>query len=90
MHFYFYGGEAKLREVGGGEEGVDREYNLSTAVREVGFSQQAVGMIPGVAQCGEGDHRDDIPTLSHRLLKPAATSWWTVKSLPCTHRSLIP
>ncbi len=43
--------------------GVDREYNLSPAVREVGFSQQAVGMIPGVAQCGEGDHRDDIPTL---------------------------
>lgn len=49
----------------GGDEvgGVDREYNLSPAVREVGFSQQAVGMIPGVAQCGKGDHRDDIPTL---------------------------
>lgn len=50
-----------VRRVGGGE--LDREYNLSPAVREVGFSQQAVGMIPGVAQCGEGDHRDDIPTL---------------------------
>lgn len=48
---------------GGGGGLLDREYNLFPAVREVGFSQQAVGMIPGVAQCGEGDHRDDIPTL---------------------------
>lgn len=53
MHFYFHGAELQPREVGGGTEGVDREYNLSTAVREVGFSQQAVGMIPGAAQCGE-------------------------------------
>ena len=45
------------------KRGLDTEYNLSPAVREVGFSQQAVGMIPGVAQCGEGDHRNDIPTL---------------------------
>ena len=62
---------------------MDREYNLSPAVREVGFSQQAVGMIPGTAQCGERDHRDDIPTLltvSHRLAKPTATNWRTVKS----------
>lgn len=43
--------------------GLDREYNLSPAVKDVGFSQQGVGMIPGVAQCGEGDHRDDIPIL---------------------------
>lgn len=65
--------------------GVDREYNLYLAVREVGFSQQAVGMIPSVAQCGERDHRDDIPTLltvSHRLAKPTATKWRTVKSPP--------
>lgn len=43
--------------------GVDRDYNLYPVVIEVGFSQQAVGMIRGRAQCGEGNHRDDIPTL---------------------------
>lgn len=43
--------------------GVDRGYNLSPAVGEVGFSQQAMGMIPGVAQYGERDDRDHIPTL---------------------------
>lgn len=48
---------------------MDIEYNLSPAVREVGFSQQVVGMIQGTAHCRERDHRDDIPTLlmvSHR------------------------
>lgn len=74
--------------MGGGKEGgegLDREYNLTPAVSEVVFSQQAVAMIPGVAQRGEGDHRDDIPrllTVSHSLAKPAATDWLTVKSPP--------
>lgn len=74
--------------MGGGKEGgegVDREYNLTPAVSEVVFSQQAVGMIPGEAQCRERDHRDDIPTLltvSHSLAKPTATDWLTVKSPP--------
>ena len=89
MHFCVHGGEWKPGGLDGvkGERGsgVDREYNLFPAVREVGFSQQAVGMIPGVAQCGERDHRDDIPTLltvSHRVAKPTATNQLTVKSPP--------
>lgn len=61
---YLHGGEWELRGLGGNTEGgVDRGYNLSPAVGEVGFSQQAMGMIPGVAQCGERDDRDHIPTL---------------------------
>lgn len=46
---------------------MDREHNLSPAATEVGFSQQAVGMIQGAAQYGEGDHRDDIPTHSRQF-----------------------
>lgn len=68
-----------------GGEGVDGEHNLAPAVSEEVFSQQAVGMIPGAAQCREKDHRDDIPTLltlSHNLAKPTATNWLTVKSPP--------
>lgn len=52
--------------MGGDKEGgaeVDREYNLTPAVHEVVFSQQAVGMIPGGPQCRERDHREDIPIL---------------------------
>lgn len=59
---------------------------------EVVFSQQAVGMIPGVAQCRERDHRDDIPTLlmvSRSLAKPTTTNWLNAKSPPGVHLSRV-
>lgn len=64
VDFHSRGGEMKAW-MGGWwlGAGADGQYNLSPAAMEVGFSQQAAGMIPGTAQCAERDHRDDIPTL---------------------------
>lgn len=65
---------------GGGGREEDRKHNLSPAAAEVGFSQQAVGMIPGEAQCVERDHGDDVPTLQtvftqdHRYLSDCEIS----------------
>lgn len=43
-------------------------------MQEVGFSQQAAGLIPGILQSEERDHGNDIPTLKTQA-EHACSRW---------------